>query len=366
MSTKIIHVKKSFQNVEALKGIDLTIKDGEFVAIVGPSGCGKTTLLRLIAGFDTPTEGKIFMDEQCVATANSLVEPEKRNIGMVFQAFALWPHMSVKEQLLFPLKYHRFMSAELKRNRELRVQNMLALVGLAGFENRMPSELSGGQKQRVAIARALAPEPSLLIMDEPLSSLDAKLRIELRNEIQTIHRKTKTTIIYVTHDQSEALAMADTIVVMNDGKIEQSGSPEEIYLRPKTEFVAKFIGKANVLPGIWKGDVFYPFGSEAVHWKMPYVAQEMKNASKCPVRPEQLALVQSGEGIRGVVKNVLFQGREMHYSIDIGNQLIDVIEEMDVRFNVDDIVVIRLRDLNLVQTFGYFSADPDETTYFSQ
>ncbi len=209
MGTKLVQVKKQFGDFQALKGIDLTIESGEFVAIVGPSGCGKTTLLRLIAGFETPSSGFIYMNDRCVADKKNSVVPEKRNLGMVFQAFALWPHMKVKEQIHFPLKHHRFTPPSLKKDPGKRVNEMLGLVGLQDFAERMPSELSGGQKQRVAIARALAPSPSLLLMDEPLSSLDAKLRIELRNEIQTIHRKTNTSIVYVTHDQSEALAMAD-------------------------------------------------------------------------------------------------------------------------------------------------------------
>ena len=225
MSTKLIDVKKSFKNIQALKGISLSIEDGEFVAIVGPSGCGKTTLLRLIAGFEQPTEGEIYMDDICVANKKGSIAPEKRNLGMVFQAFALWPHMKVREQVCFPLKHHRFVEQSLKDQKNERVEEMLKLVGLIEFSERLPGDLSGGQKQRVAIARALAPSPSLLLMDEPLSSLDAKLRIELRNEIQTIHRKTNTSIVYVTHDQSEALAMADKIVVMNAGEIEQVGTP---------------------------------------------------------------------------------------------------------------------------------------------
>ena len=346
MSTKLIDVKKSFNNIQALKGISLTIEEGEFVAIVGPSGCGKTTLLRLIAGFEEPTEGQIYMDNKCVASKKSSIPPEKRNLGMVFQAFALWPHMKVKEQIHFPLKHHRFVDQSLKNDKNARVDEMLKLVGLLEFAERLPGDLSGGQKQRVAIARALAPEPSLLLMDEPLSSLDAKLRIELRNEIQTIHQKTNTSIVYVTHDQSEALAMADRIVVMKDGAIEQMGTPEEIYLYPKTEFVAKFIGKANLISGTWKNDKFHPFNSDFIIWYVPNVSEEIKKNGKCPVRPEQFSMAKSGEGIRGKIRNVLFQGKEIHYTVNIGNETIDVIGDMHNRFEVEDIVILQLMNLS--------------------
>ncbi len=346
MSTKLIDVEKSFKNVQALKGISLTIKEGEFVAIVGPSGCGKTTLLRLIAGFEEPTEGQIFMDNVCVASKKGSIPPEKRNLGMVFQSFALWPHMKVKEQVSFPLKHHRFVDQSLKDRKNARVEEMLSLVGLNDFSERLPGDLSGGQKQRVAIARALAPRPSLLLMDEPLSSLDAKLRIELRNEIQTIHRKTNTSIVYVTHDQSEALAMADKIVVMKDGEIEQVGTPQEIYLFPKTEFVATFIGKANLVLGTWKNDEFHPFNSDVITWYVPNVSDEIKKNGKCPVRPEQFSMAKSGEGIRGTIRNVLFQGKEIHYTVDIGSEMFDVIGDMNNRFEVEDMVILQLKKLS--------------------
>lgn len=347
MSTKLIDVKKSFKGIQALKGISLTINEGEFVAIVGPSGCGKTTLLRLLAGFEEPTEGQIYMDNICVASKKGSIPPEKRNLGMVFQAFALWPHMKVKEQILFPLKHHRFVDQSLKGHQKARVEDMLSLVGLTEFSERFPGDLSGGQKQRVAIARALAPSPSLLLMDEPLSSLDAALRIELRNEIQTIHRKTNTTIVYVTHDQSEALAMADKIVVMKNGQIEQMGTPEEIYLYPKTEFVAKFIGKANLISGSWENDEFHPFNSQVIKWYVPNVSVEIKKNGKCPARPEQLLMAKSGEGIRGEIRNVLFQGKEIHYTVDVGKETIDVIGDMTNRFEVEDIVVLQFRKLSV-------------------
>lgn len=342
MKTELVNIKKRFGSFEALKGINLTIEDGEFVAIVGPSGCGKTTLLRLLSGFESPSEGELLMDGETVASPSSFTPPEKRNIGLVFQSFALWPHMKVKEQVKFPLKHHRFVSSELKKNVDARVEEMLNIVGLSHLADRMPNELSGGQKQRVAIARALSPSPSLLLMDEPLSSLDAKLRIELRNEIQLIHRQIKTSIVYVTHDQSEALAMADKIVVMKDGLIEQVGSPKEIYFQPKTEFVATFISKANMIKGAWHGYEFTPSGAADVTWVMPDVDESFKLAGLCPVRSEQFVLSDIGSGLRGVVKNLLFQGREVHAIVDVGGEEIHLITDMHHPVRIGDAVSVNM------------------------
>lgn len=221
MTTQIKNVNKNYGSFNALRQINLDIKEGEFVAILGPSGCGKTTLLRLLAGFDSPSSGDVWMNHKLIANSTFFLPPEKRNIGMVFQSFALWPHMNVRDHIRFPLKHHQFLSEELKPSIDHRVDEVLKMVDMHHLGERMPSELSGGQKQRVALARAIAPKPALLLMDEPLSSLDAELRMGMRKEIQQLHQVTKASIVYVTHDQSEALAMADKIVVMNKGKIEQ-------------------------------------------------------------------------------------------------------------------------------------------------
>lgn len=344
MSTIINGVSKKFRDTVALSDINLTIEDGEFVAILGPSGCGKTTLLRLIAGFDSPTSGEITMMNKVVAQKGQSMPPEHRNIGMVFQSFALWPHMKVKEQVAFPLKHHRFVDKTLKDNAAKRVDEMLSIVGLASYADRMPNELSGGQKQRVAIARALAPKPALLLMDEPLSSLDAELRMELRNEIQMIHQKTNTAIVYVTHDQGEALAMADRMVVMKDGKVEQIGTPEEIYEKPKTAFVASFVGKANIFEGQWHGANFYPFGNKQIKWNISGVDEYFYQEGLCPIRPEQLQLSTNGIGVEGLVINALFQGKEMHYKVDVNGKQINVHGNLVNRFNVGDSVVVQLRE----------------------
>ncbi|MFS0643620.1 ABC transporter ATP-binding protein [Siminovitchia sp. 179-K 8D1 HS] len=341
MSTIITGVSKHFGQTTALSNIDLAIDTGSFTAILGPSGCGKTTLLRLLAGFEKPSTGAITMNGQTVASQKKAIPPEKRNIGMVFQSFALWPHLKVKEQIRFPLKHHPFTPMEIKKKEKERVLKMLKMTGLDKFGNRMPNELSGGQKQRVAIARALAPQPALLLMDEPLSSLDAELRMDLRKEIQTIHRKMNTSVVYVTHDQGEALAMADQIVVMKDGKIEQIGTPEEIYMNPKTLFTATFVGKANLMRGTWFGDHFSPHADPSVIWEGNWVSPEIKEQGFFPVRPEQFQLKKPGDGIAGKVKNVMFQGKEIHYSVEIRDgSHINIHSGNEIRFEPGDHVAV--------------------------
>lgn len=246
MSILIKNITKKYDNATALKDISLEVKDGEFVAILGPSGCGKTTLLRVIGGFVDPTAGSVQIDEKVYSSQTVHIPVEKRDLGMVFQSFALWPHMTVWEHIEFPLKSSKNKLLS-KKERQEAVDKSILCTGLELLINRYPHELSGGQRQRVALARAIVSKPSLLLMDEPLSALDAELRVDMRKEIQDIHRLLGTTIIYVTHDQSEALAMADRIVIMKGGKIEQIGTPEEIYLNPNTEFVATFVRNATWL-----------------------------------------------------------------------------------------------------------------------
>ncbi|SDI66897.1 ABC transporter ATP-binding protein [Paenibacillus naphthalenovorans] len=317
MSIQFIEVSKAFGSFQALKSLNLTIDKGEFLAILGPSGCGKTTLLRLLAGFEQPSTGEIYMNQTLVAKPGYSLPPEKRRIGMVFQAFALWPHMNVAEHVRFPIRHHKETPSHIRKNEQHRIASVLQMVGLPEHGSRMPHELSGGQKQRVAIARAIAAEPSILLMDEPLSSLDAMLRMDMRREIQSVHRQTGTAVVYVTHDQGEALAMADRIVVMKDGNIEQVGTPQDIYLRPQTEFVAKFVSKANLIRGRWHNDTFVPAGSDGtVQWSGSRVASYFKSRGLYPARPDQLLLGPPNQtSIQGKVMNVQFQGREFIYHI---------------------------------------------------
>lgn len=224
---------------EALKSIDLEILDGEFLTILGPSGCGKTTLLRILAGFEQPTRGDVYLDDNVITN----VPPNKRPMAMVFQSYALFPHLTVFENIAYGLKLAKLPKDEIAE----RVEIVLSIMDLVGLGDRRPTQLSGGQQQRVALARSVVVRPRVLLFDEPLSNLDARLRDQMRSELRRIQRQLGVTSVYVTHDQTEAMAMSDRIVVMSEGRIEQIGSPEDIYRRPSTLFVADFIGKANVL-----------------------------------------------------------------------------------------------------------------------
>ncbi|MGH3099009.1 MAG: ABC transporter ATP-binding protein [Streptosporangiales bacterium] len=321
MSTEIIDVAKRYGAVSALRGVSLRVDEGEFVAILGPSGCGKTTLLRVVAGFEAPTAGEVRIAGRSVGQPDRSVPTERRNLGMVFQSFALWPHIDVAGHVRFPLDYQRHLPADIKAAKEARVAEVLDTIGLQDMGTRMPHELSGGQRQRVALARAIAARPALLLMDEPLSSLDAALRDEMRREIQNVHRATGASIVYVTHDQAEALAMADRVVVMLDGRVEQVGTPEDVFLRPESEFVARFVGKANLVEGVWDGTRFRPaVGGGEVVWDGSDVAAGFRERGLFPVRPDELEPrpADTAEGIPCVVRNVLFQGRDVHYTVEVG------------------------------------------------
>jgi iron(III) transport system ATP-binding protein len=242
---KLENLTKRFGNSTAVKGMNLDVADGELIALLGPSGCGKTTTLRMLAGFAAPDEGQIWVDGTVVSSPKRTIPPEKRNMSMIFQSYAIWPHKTVFENVAFGLQLRRVSQEDLRS----RVMRALEITYLDRLADRYPAQLSGGQQQRVALARAIVIEPQTLLLDEPLSNLDASLRDEMRSEIRRIHDEIGLTTIYVTHDQSEALVLADRIVVMANGTIEQVGTPEVIYERPETEFVAQFIGRCNVLPG---------------------------------------------------------------------------------------------------------------------
>lgn len=236
---------KKFGRTEAVSNFSVDIEDGEFFTLLGPSGCGKTTLLRCIAGFIHVTKGKIFIGERLVSSEDlkRFVPPEKRKLGMVFQSYAVWPHMNVYRNIAYPLKIKKLPEKEIRRHME----RILALLKLDRFAKRYPNELSGGQQQRVALGRALIMDPDVLLLDEPLSNLDAKLREEMRFELKELQKRIGVTIVYVTHDQSEAMVMSKRIVVMCDGKIHQIGTPHEIYKNPADQFVGSFIGKSNFI-----------------------------------------------------------------------------------------------------------------------
>ncbi len=244
-SITIKKVTKAFGSNVVLKEFDQVFRDGEFVTLLGPSGCGKTTMLRIIAGFEKPTSGEVYIDEQLVSGDRTFVPPERRGIGMVFQSYAVWPHMNVFDNVAYPLTIQKRPKEDIRKN----VERVLDVVHLTQYAQRIPSQLSGGQQQRVALARALVAEPGLLLLDEPLSNLDAKLRESMRFEIKEIQSKLGISVVYVTHDQTEAMAMSDRIFVINGGIVQQVGRPEEIYRHPVNRFVADFVGKVDFLEG---------------------------------------------------------------------------------------------------------------------
>lgn len=344
----MIHIKqatKQYGSFTALDSVNLEVKQGEFTAILGPSGCGKTTLLKLLAGFMEPTSGEIYMDGRLAASKDQLIPPEKRNIGMVFQSFALWPHMTVYDHVAFPIRHHRHTRDEWKQDIGGRAQHVLKMVGLEQLFDRYPSQLSGGQKQRVALARAIAPLPDVLLMDEPLSALDIELRMDMRQEIQRIHRETRASIVYVTHDQGEALAMADKIVVMNKGEIEQIGSPEDVYTKPETAFVASFVGKCNLIKGKWEQGRFTPNSFLWETWPDTGVTDSLKGQGLCPIRPEQWKMAGKTEkGLKGTVLSVQYQGKEVHYIVEVENEKWTVHQSIfSPRFQLGDIVSLSVK-----------------------
>ena len=344
MSTEIRNIVMDFNGFKALNGISLKIQDGEFIAVLGPSGCGKTTLLRLLTGFNHPSSGEIRIGEQVVANRDYVLPPNERFISMVFQSYALWPHMSVRKNVEFPIKNSKFVSPEIRSNCDSRVQELIGMVGLTGMEKRLPAQLSGGQRQRVALARALAVNPDLLLMDEPLSNLDTELRVEMRREIKELHQKTKVTVVYVTHDQSEALALADRIVVMNQGQIEQVGTPQEIYSHPATPFVAKFVGRSNLIAGTWSADTFTPAGSTAC-WEGSQVAPVFRESGHYPVKPEHLQVKRDGrDGVRASVYEIEYQGVEVRMMLhnQADNEILEVRYRGDETYRVGDEVTLTL------------------------
>ncbi len=342
---KLINLTKVFGKVTAVDHINLEVEDGEFVTLLGPSGCGKTTTLRMIAGLEVPTDGEIYIGERLVSSAAKkiFVPPEKRNIGMVFQNYAVWPHMTVFDNVAYPLKIKKMPKDEIRR----RVMDMLRLVHLEGMENRYPHQLSGGQQQRVALARALVMEPDILLLDEPLSNLDAKLREEMRFEIRSIQQKLGITVVYVTHDQSEAMAMSDRIAVMNRGRIHQVGSPYEIYKYPADSFVAGFIGLANFI----KPDKVEITGDKASveifnHQLRLQVAPPVKETGEpvLVVRPMDIDVYSKPVpgSVRGKVKRSTFLVDIVDYLIDVEGTTIRVQDKSRIIHDVGETVYIRI------------------------
>ena len=299
-------VTKQFDGETVLDSIDLDIYDNEFLTLLGPSGCGKTTTLRMIGGFETPDQGDIlFLGERI-----NDIPPHKRNINTVFQRYALFPHLNVFENVAFPLREQKLPRDEI----EQKVNEMLALVKLTGFERRNVTRLSGGQQQRVAIARALVSRPRVLLLDEPLAALDLKLRKDMQQELKNIQKATGITFVFVTHDQEEALTMSDTVVVMDKGRIQQIGTPEDIYNEPKNAFVADFIGDSNIVDGVMHKDFLVSFSGVDFPCVDRGFAREQ--SVQVVVRPEDIEVVSPMEGqLRGTVTSITFMG--VHYEIII-------------------------------------------------
>lgn len=319
-SVKIDNATKIYGNFKACDQICLDIKEGEFFTLLGPSGCGKTTLLRMIAGFNHIDEGQIFFNDKKIND----IPAAKRNIGMVFQNYAIFPHLTVEENVQYGLKARKVKGEELKQ----RALDAMKMMQIDGLKDRMPSQLSGGQQQRVALARAIVITPDILLMDEPLCNLDAKLRVAMRTEIRKIQKKLNITTIYVTHDQEEALAISDRIAVIHDGKVEQVGNPKNIYVHPENEFVANFIGTSNFIDGeADNGKVRISGGKEITLNVDPVFSGKVKLA----VRPEYAAIEDAGKGdIEGTIAFSTFLGDFMNYEITLENgQTIEINEYTD-------------------------------------
>lgn len=298
------NITKTFDDQQILKGINLNIYEKEFLTLLGPSGCGKTTTLRIIAGFDEADDGELLFD----GTDISKLPPYKREINTVFQKYALFPHLNVFDNIAFGLTIKKIDKSVVNQE----VEKMLKLVGLSGFEKRDVTSLSGGQQQRVAIARALINKPKVLLLDEPLGALDAKLRKEMQFELKKIQQEVGITFIYVTHDQEEALSMSDTVVVMNDGYIQQIGTPTDVYNEPENRFVAQFIGESNIIEGIMIRDCLVKFDD----FEFECVDKGFKDNEEIEVvlRPEDIDIVQPGNAkLVGDVTSVVFKG--VHYEI---------------------------------------------------
>jgi iron(III) transport system ATP-binding protein len=309
MNTIIVHCKgvhKAFGLTPAIYGIDLMVVEGEILALLGPSGCGKTTTMRLIAGFERPDAGEVTIGGKVVASSQHFVPPEQRRVGMVFQNYALFPHLTVADNVLYGLR----------RNKEgyARMKETLELVGLAGLERRFPHELSGGQQQRVALARAIAPQPEILLLDEPFSSLDAGLRDQVRREVVQILRQSNMTAILVTHSQEEALLIGDRVAVMNEGKIEQIGPPEALFLAPATRFVAEFIGSTFFIPGIACAE-----GLETEIGFLPQpVDAKAVGAVTIAMRVDDLTLLPDEDGTARIIQTI-YRGGSYLYEVRLSS-----------------------------------------------
>jgi iron(III) transport system ATP-binding protein len=322
---RIKDLTKRYGETAAVEGLDLEVAPRALVALLGPSGCGKTTTLRLVAGFLKPETGEIWVGDRCLSSPARVVPPEQRRMAMIFQSYALWPHMTVADNVAYGLRLRRDVG---RAERERRVRQMLAVVQLDGFLGRYPGELSGGQQQRVALARALVVEPEILLLDEPLSNLDANLREEMRFEIRRLHEAYGITTLYVTHDQAEAMVISDRIAVMQKGRLVQIGTAADLYERPRTRFVANFIGKTNVVEGLAEGPDQVVRG--ALRLRVTGAALRPGSAVALSIRPHQIVLQPPGAAdggssnrLAGTIERTSYLGDGLDYQVRVeGSELV--------------------------------------------
>jgi len=339
-------VSRTFGNVTAVENFNLALEEGELVSLLGPSGCGKTTTLRMIAGFMAPTSGTIELDGQVISSPTSSLPPEKRQMSMIFQSYAIWPNMTVAENVGFGLKVRKLKPDEIRR----RVDQILEVVQLGALRERYPAELSGGQQQRVALARSIVVKPAVLLLDEPLSNLDANLREEMRFEIRRLHDEFKITTVYVTHDQAEAMVTSDRIAVMNQGRVEQIDAPYALYGRPKTRFVAGFIGRTNFVEGKSNGDAVN-FGGFSVPRHALQTAGSLPQDVVVSIRPQSIHLLKQDPGgggdrccVQGSVLRRAYLGEYWDYHVTLPGaaQLLRVTARPQEVFEVNEPVWIEI------------------------
>ena len=332
---RLTGVRKAYGGLVVADGIDLDVAQGELVCLLGPSGCGKTTTLRLVAGFIAPDQGTIHVGPKQVSGPGTALPPEQRDMSMIFQSYALWPHMTVAENVAYGLTLRRLPKPAIRE----KTAAILAVTKLAPLADRYPGELSGGQQQRVALARALVVEPQTLLLDEPLSNLDTNLREEMRFEIRRLHDEFRYTTIYVTHDQLEAMTTADRIVVMNAGRIEQVGSPEDVYQRPESEFTARFIGGTNILRGPHDGHAVR-LGALTIPWGLGSPAPTETALS---IRPHDVLLAPGDGALPGRILRHTYLGAQRDYLIELdGGTQLRALTPLDIRAEPGSPVQVRL------------------------